>query len=371
MSEIKSVPWFLPQMGAEEIQRVTNVLESNFVNEGELATEFENAIAKLCGTKYAVCTTSGTVAISLALMGLGVGKGDEVIVPDFTFIATANAVRLTGAEARLVDIDPVNLTIDPDAVEQAIAENTRAIVAVDVNGRGADYDQLEEICKKHGLFLVSDSAEALGSARNGKPLGSFGDAGCFSFSAAKTVSTGQGGMITTNNEALHDRLRELKDQGRRFRGTGGNDLHPVMGYNFKYTNLQAAVGLAQLERLPERLKGYKQRDDWYLEALSDIAEVSFPPYDDDTEYRQWTDVLICDRDKVAAFMDEKKLGNRPFWFPLHSQKPYALNDKGFQNSIDASARGLWLPSSFDLSKIDVEHVRQALTSYYSKNAATI
>jgi perosamine synthetase len=353
----KDLVWFAPEMGDEEKSRVLDVLSSNFVNEGEVTTEFENEIAKICGTHFAVATTSGTMAISLALMGLGIGAGDEVIVPDMTFIATANAVTLTGATVNLVDVDPQRFTIDPDKVEAAINPRTRAVIAVDVNGRGADYDRLEPLCRKYGLFLVTDSAEALGSAWRNRKIGSIGDAGCFSFSAAKTVSTGQGGMITTNNETLHDRLRELKDQGRRFRGTGGNDLHPALGFNFKYTNLQAAVGLAQLSRMQVRLEGFANRDAWYRERLENLPGVRFPINEEGTgEHRQWTDVLFDRRDKVCRVLDERRLGNRPFWYPIHTQKPYIDLNGTFDISIQISQKGLWLPSGFGIKEEQVDFV---------------
>ena len=187
-------------------------------------------------------------------MALGIEPGDEVIVPDLTFIATANAARLAGAAVVLVDVDPHRLTLSPQAVEAAITPRTRAVVPVDVNGRGADYVALERICRDRGLVMVCDAAEALGSRYDGKPLGSYGDAACFSFSPNKTLTTGQGGMIVTKSASMADRLYELKDQGRRVRGSGGDDLHPVMGFNFKFTDLQAAVGLAQLEAFDARTR---------------------------------------------------------------------------------------------------------------------
>ena len=261
------IPWFEPAMGEMEKDAVLAVIESNFINDGDVTQAFEERIAELIGVKHCVAVTSGTSAISLALMGLGIGPGDEVIVPDLTFIATANAVRMTGADVKLVDVEPARFTINPGRVAESIGPRTRAIVPVDVNGRGADYDALEAICAEHDVFLVCDAAEALGSRWGGRPLGGFGDAGCFSFSPNKVVTTGQGGMIATNHAELHERLLELKDQGRRRRNAGGNDRHPVMGYNFKLTNLQAAIGIAQLERLPQRLAQARVRDQWYWESL--------------------------------------------------------------------------------------------------------
>src|SRR4051812_41161960 len=262
------IAWFGPHLTGQELERLRDVLDRQYVNDGPLARELERRVAALVGTRHAIAVTSGTAAITLALMAAGIGAGDEVLVPDLTFAATANAVRLAGAEVKLVDIEPVRFGIDPDGVEAAIGPRTRALVTVDVNGRGADYARLEPICRNHGLALICDAAEGLGSRYAGRNIGTFGLASCFSFSANKTITAGQGGMITTDSDALHDRLRELKDQGRRHGGTGGDDLHPVIGYNFKFSDLLAAVALPQLDEIEKRLAAARQRDKWYAERLT-------------------------------------------------------------------------------------------------------
>ncbi len=345
-----SIPWFYPQVGEREQERVAAVVASGYINDGNVAREFEAKTAELVGVRHCVAVTSGTVAIALSLMGLGVGPGDEVIIPDLTFVATANAVRLAGADVRLVDVEPLRFTLDVEKVRSAIGPRTKAVVPVDVNGRGADYDALAALCAEHDLFLVCDAAEALGSRYRGRQLGSFGDAGCFSFSANKTVSSGQGGMVATNSEELYFRLRELKDQGRRFGGTGGDDLHPVIGFNFKYTNLQAAVGVAQLERLEQRVAHFQERNGWYRDLLSDCPGIRFPHRPNwDGEVLQWTDVLCDDRSRVQSALRERGIDSRAFWFPLHRQKPYERSDEAFGATIEVSRDGLWLPSSFDLT----------------------
>ena len=254
------IAWFGPHLTGRELDRLRDVLDRQYVNDGPLAREFERRLAAFVGTRHAVAVTSGTAAIALSLMAAGIGPGDEVLVPDLTFIATANAVRMAGADVKLVDVEPVRFGVDPNAVEATIGPRTRALVTVDVNGRGTDYTRLEPICQKAGLVLICDAAEALGSRFAGKMLGSFGLAGCFSFSANKTITAGQGGMIVTDNDALHDRLRELKDQGRRKGGTGGDDDHPVLGFNFKFTDLQAAVALPQFDEIEDRLEAAVHRD---------------------------------------------------------------------------------------------------------------
>jgi perosamine synthetase len=356
------IAWFGPHLTGRELERLREVLDRQYVNDGPLAREFERRIATLVGTRHAVAVTSGTAAIALALMAAGIGRGCEVLVPDLTFAATANAVRLAGAEVKLIDVEPVRFGIDPDAVEAAIGPRTRALVTVDVNGRGADYARLEPICRNAGLVLICDAAEGLGSRHDGRMLGSFGLAGCFSFSANKTVTAGQGGMITTNDDALHDRLRELKDQGRRHGGTGGDDLHPVLGFNFKFTDLQAAVALAQLEDIEQRLAAAQRRDRAYAARLANQPGLSLPPFDAPGEVRQWTDVLVDDRAAVAAALDAEKIGHRAFWLPLHRQAPYAADPAQFPNSTHISRRGLWLPSRLDLDEAQIDRVSEAIVA---------
>ena len=294
-------------------------------------------------------------------MAKGVGPGDEVIVPDLTFVATANAVRLAGATVVLADVELDRFALSPQSVAERITPRTRAVVPVDVNGRGADYRWLEPFCRQHGLALICDAAEAFGSAFDGRPLGSFGDAACFSFSPNKTVTTGQGGMVVTRHEDVYHRLLELKDQGRRQRGTGGDDLHPVMGFNFKFTDLQAAVGLTQLEALDARLAQAQRRDRWYKDALDGAPGVTFPGRAEEKgEVRQWADVLIERREDVRRAFNERGIGARAFWFPLHRQAPYRTADDAFPNAEIISGRGLWLPSHFDLTEDAVGRVTEAI-----------
>jgi dTDP-4-amino-4,6-dideoxygalactose transaminase len=351
------IPWFAPITDQAEKALVNQVLDSQYLNDGKVTRELERRVAELVGVKHCVAVTSGTSALTLCLMAKGIGHGDEVIIPDLTFIATANAVRLAGAEPVLVDVRRDRFDMDADAAKKAITSKTRAIIPVDVNGRGADYHALTALCREKNLALITDSAEALGSKWKGRYLGSFGDAGIFSFSANKTVTTGQGGMIATNDTTMYHRLLELKDQGRRAQGTGGDDFHPVMGFNFKLTNLQAAVGLAQMDKLQARLAQAGRRDRWYKEGLAGVPGVKIPANDDaGGEVRQWMDIVVSNslRQKIIAAFDEKGIGCRAFWFPLHRQEPYKAADSEFPNTISISETGIWLPSSFSLSQKEAE-----------------
>ncbi len=358
----RPIAWFGPHLSGGELDRLRDVLEREYLNDGPLAREFERRIAAYVGVRHAVAVTSGTAAISLSLMAAGIGPGDEVLVPDLTFIATANAVRMTGASVKLVDVEPLRFAIDPHLAARAIGPRTKAMVTVDVNGRGADYAALEPLCRAHGLALICDAAEALGSRRHGRTLGGFGMAGCFSFSANKTVTAGQGGMIVTDDDALHDRLRELKDQGRRHGGTGGDDLHPVLGYNFKFTDLQAAVALAQFEEIGQRLQAAVRRDTRFMQRLANQPGLSLPPYEEPGEVRQWTDVLLDNRAAISAALEAAGIGHRSFWLPLHRQQPYAADDAAFPVSVDVSMRGLWLPSRLDMTDADIERTCSAVVA---------
>lgn len=361
-SRHRPIAWFGPHLTNRELDRLRDVLERQYINDGPLAREFESRVAVFVGTKHAVAVTSGTAAIALSLIAMGIGPADEVLVPDLTFIATANAVRLAGASVKLVDVEPIRFGIDPDAVEAAIGPRTRALVTVDVNGRGNDYVRLEAICKKAGIVLICDAAEALGSRYGDRMLGTFGQCGCFSFSANKTITSGQGGMIVTDNDDLHDRLRELKDQGRRKGGTGGDDDHPALGFNFKFTDLQAAVALPQFDEIEQRLTAATRRDQHYANRLANQPGISLPPQSEPGEVRQWTDVLVDDRATLGAALDAAEIGHRAFWHPLHRQAPYQGEDRLFPNSIDISRRGLWLASRLDMSESDIDRVADVIVA---------
>lgn len=360
----KKVDWWRPVMGTREKELLCEVIDSNFPNDGEYTTAFERKIADLCGVPYAVAVTSGTAAIFLGLVACGVGPGDEVLVPDITFIATANAVKLAGARPVLVDVNPDGFCMDPRRAEAAITERTKAILPVHVSGRAAPMPALQELARKYELRIVEDAAAALGSRAFGAALGTFGDVGCFSFTATKTITTGQGGMVVTKDAFLHRRLRELKDQGRPIRGTGGADDHLSVGYNFKFTNLQAAMGLAQLENLPARLEHLRGLYTAYRGALARAPRIRVLGFDlDGGECPQWIDAIVDDRDSLHDFLLAHNVCTRKYWYPVHRQPPYLCADDLFPTSMQVSYRALWLPSALTLSPDDVHQVCQLINSW--------
>jgi perosamine synthetase len=353
-------------MNGREQSLVEEVLKENYLNEGDVTTRFEMEVSQRVGAKYGIAATSGTAALFLALAAAGIGPGDEVLVPDITFIASANAVRLAGATPILVDVDAATLTISPDAILASITPRTKAVMPVHLSGRSADMESILAIARARGLIVIEDAAEALLSARNGRFLGTLGNAGCLSFSPNKTITTGQGGMILTNDESMHNRLRELKDHGRHGRGTGGDDIHHALGFNFKLTNLQAAIGLGQIESLDERVRRQKSIYQHYAKDLTNLPGLVLPGFHiEEGEIPQWTDALVEKRDALDQFLIARGIHCRRFWFPLHTQAPYRLADDRFPISSRLNPHALWLPSAFTLSDNDVQSVCDAIRQFLS------
>lgn len=362
----KLIKWWDPQIGLEEKKLIEKVLLNNFPNEGQFTELFEKKLASLLGCKYAVAVTSGTAALFLALKALGIKSGDEVIIPDMTFIATANAVQMCGARPVFVDVDPRTMCLDPAALELAINKKTKAVIPVHVSGRNAHIDEVTRIARQHSIKVVEDAAEAFMSRHKGRYLGTFGQAGCFSFSPHKTITTGQGGVVVTDDKKLFFRLRELKDQGRRVRGTGGDDFHKVIGYNFKFTDLQAAVGLGQLTYLKSRIKRMRQIYGHYSRALEGTRGISLLNFNvKGGEIPQWVDVIVDRRDALYAYLKRNNIDCRRFWLPVHTQLPYRMPDAGFPNSTGLSAKAMWLPSAFTMSGPDVDFVCDKIKYFLS------
>jgi perosamine synthetase len=325
---------------------------------------FERAIAERVGCKHAVAVTSGTTAIFLALVAAGIRAGDEVVVPDVTFIATANAVRLAGATPVLADVDERTLALDPAAFERSITPRTRAVVPVHVSGRAADMAAIAAVARKHDIVVVEDAAEAFVSRIDGRALGTIGLAGCLSFSPNKSITTGQGGAVLTDDDALAARLRALKDQGRPVKGTGGDDVHPTTGFNFKFTNLQAAIGLAQLRALDERLERQRRIYSVYAAALKGARGIRLPGFDlARGETPLWTDAVVDRRDELDRWLGERGMGCRRFWFPIHTQAPYRGDDADFPIATRVAPKAMWLPSAFTISDDDVALVCESIVSF--------
>lgn len=357
-----------PWIGEEEKKAVSKYLNSGgWLTEFKETEKFEEMIARYCGVKHACVVSNGTVSLFIALMSLGIGKGDEVIVPDLTMIASANAVLLAGAYPRLVEIDPQTMCLDLSIVEQAINSKTRAIMFVSINGRATNMDKLQEICKKNSIYLIEDAAQALGSNWKGRQLGTFGDIGSFSFSMPKIITTGQGGALITNDDELMRKIRKIKDFGRV---RSGVDIHEILGFNFKFTDLQAVIGIEQMKKLPVRVQRRKEMYALYKQELSQINGIRFLETDL-SETTPWLiDVLVEDRDKLIDFLKKNGIGSRPFYPPIHTQAPYRgmkeYKNASFPLSQELSASCLWLPSSLFLSDRQIKRVTGLIRKFYER-----
>lgn len=365
MKPVVKLCWWRPQMTGQEIRNIRRVLAANYLNDGDWSDRFAATVARRLGANHGVTFSSGTAALASALMALGVGPGDEVLVPDVTFIATAHAASLCGARVVLVDVREPDLSPDLQDYRRKYNRRTKAIVVVHVSGRGGRIRQITRWARKLGLKLVEDAAEAMGSRKGQKYLGTWGDIGCFSLSPFKTITTGQGGLALTRSRVLARRLRQVKDQGRATRGTGGDDLHPAFGFNFKFTNLQAAVGLAQWKNFDQRIQKQVKIQMWYREGLKDCPGIRLLPFDlAGGEVPLWTDAVAERRDSLVEYLLNRGMECRKFWHPLHRQAVYRGRDVNYPVSSKHAPRALWLPSAFQMKRSEVLTICQAIRSFY-------
>ncbi len=363
---MKNINWWKPDFSKNKGNLLKKVLSSNFVNEGKYTRKFESEISKLLNAKFCTLTTSGTIAIFLALRSLGVGKDDEVLVPNFTFIATANAVRLCGAKPVFVDIDENNLGMDPKKIEIKISKKTRAIVVVHVSGRSANLNKIISLSKKYNLKIVEDAAEALYSKYDKNSfLGTLGDVGCFSLSPNKIISTGQGGIIVTNKKNIYENVKKLKDQGRLSRGSGGDDIHNFEGYNFKYNDISAVIGLDQLKLIKKRKQKQIETFKFYKYNLnSKILKLYNFNTINNTELPLWIDATFTLKNIRFFFeyLQKKNIPIRKFWLPINKQKVYFTKEI-FSITNRISKNSFWLPSSFDLNQNQLNYICKTINDY--------
>jgi perosamine synthetase len=347
-----------PDLSGLEEQYVLECLRTSWISSrGRFITEFEERVARTTQRKYGVATCNGTMALHLALVGLGVKAGDEVIVPTLTYVATANAVTYCGATPVFADCDPQSWCMSPDSVARLITPRTRGIVPVHLYGHPADMEPIVSLAKEHGLWVVEDCAEAQGATYDGQPVGSFGVTGMFSFFGNKIVTTGEGGMVVTDDEDLAERYRLLRGQGmdpaRRY-------WHPVIGFNYRMTNLQAAIGLAQMERLDQLVSDRKRVAAWYATRLGDTAGITLPGQARRVENVYWLySVLVRDRalrDQLMTDLAEAGIETRPFFHPIHTFPMYRQSptDNGCPVASELSGRGLNLPTSSYLAETDID-----------------
>lgn len=354
------IPIAKPLIGKEEEKAVIDVLRSGKLVQGEKVKEFEDKFAKYCGTKHAIATDNGTSALIVALSMVGIGPGDEVITTPFTFIATANSIVFTGAKPVFVDIDPVTFNIDPEKIEAAITKKTKAIMPVHLYGLMADMPAINKIAKKHNLVVIEDAAQAHGADINGKKAGSWGIAGTFSFYPTKNMTTGEGGMITTNNKKLADTARIFRNQGMKKRY-----YHDMIGYNFRMTDIAAAIGIEQLKKLERFTKKRIENARYLTKNLSEIPYIKTPstPKNFRHVFHQYT---IRTKNKVGLIkkLEENEIGYGVYYpLPIHKQKPFKqYSNKSYHFSELDSKEVISLPIHPGLKQEDLKKIVSVLST---------
>lgn len=357
-----------PMIGAAERKAVSAYLRSGgWLTEFKETERFEQMLAEFLRCKYVSIVSNGTVSLYLSLLALGIGPGDEVIVPDFTMIASANAVIMAGATPVFSDIDPHTLCLDLSKVKSRLTKRTKALMVVLFNGRAPDMQAVVDFCKLHKLYFIEDAAQAFGSEWAGRNLGTFADIGSFSFSYPKIITTGQGGAVVTNDKAIHARIRQLKDFGRRAPGV---DEHIALGYNFKFSDLLAVVGMAQMSTIQRKIKRKKELFKLYQQELAAISEITMIPTDLSQTCPWFIDMYADKRDNLSHYLKSQGIGTRVFYPALHTQSPYnswkMYKNKTFAVSEQISRQGLFLPSSLTLSDTDVHFICRAVKRFYKK-----
>jgi len=351
------IPIAKPLIGEEEKRAVAEVLESGMIACGPKTEAFEKQFATFVGTKHAIATSSGTTALHLALVSLGIERGDEVIVPSFSFIATANSVLFCNATPVFCDVNSKTFNIDVEKIEKLITERTKAIMPVHLYGQPADMNPIVEIAEKHGLHVIGDAAQAHGAKYNGKMVGTFGDLECFSLYPTKNMTTGEGGMITTNNDELVELLNSIRNHGREQTKLGYE--HGRLGYNYRMTDIAAAIGLEQLKKLPKFNRKRRENAKFFNEKLADVKGIEIPYVLENAEhvYHQYT--IKCEnRDVVIQKLKDNEVGfgiyyPKPMHFYKHLNK-YAYGDLKVSESLAGEV--LSLPVHPVLTNQDLETI---------------
>lgn len=358
----KKINQFQPSLGEEEKKELLDVIDSGWFTESKKTREFERLFADYVGRKFAVATTSGTAALFIGLKCLGLEYGDEIIVPDLTFVASPNSVVMGGGKVKLVDISKVELGLDIYKTKELLSKKTKGVMPVDFNGRSPDMISLKEFAEINDLYVIEDACHTIGSFYNGKHMGYYCDVGVFSFSTPKIITTGQGGMLVTDNNELYEKFRIIKDFGRDVDKKHNMEEafnHVSIGFNFKFTEFQAAIGIAQMKKLSERVDHKKLMFQIYRENLHKVNGIEFLETDLDNIVPWFNDILLPDqktRKNLIDYLDKKGIGSRIFYPPIHMLKPYSSMTGNFENTIQMSSRGLWLPSSSFLTDDDIHYI---------------
>lgn len=374
-----------PFFNLEESEMIEKVLNSSWITEGKFSSEFVERLNNLVGVPFGVLAPNGTLALTLGLLAMGVGPGDEVLVPDITFMGSATAVILCGATPICVDVDPDYFLFDISNAKKKLSRRSKAIMPVHLFGVSCNMDAILEFSKRHGLGVIEDAAQGVGVRWNDKHVGSFGDVGCFSFFADKTITTGEGGYISCRDEKIYENLRLLRNQGRLDRGSF---IHPAIGYNFRMTDIQSAMGCAQLNKLEKIIERKKWLIKKYKQCLQDVGLVKILGAPAGSNQVAFRCVILAPRIKeLAAHLESRKIQTRSVFYPLHRQ-PCLLNwkssrtfDRWLPSKIQQARQcaesktfpasnyfwdhGMCLPMHMKLKENDVEFICQEIKAFYS------
>ena len=367
-NRLRRIPVSEPLLDGNELAYVADCVRTTWVSsKGKYVDKFQEQFKDYCQVPHALAVSNGTVALHLALEALGIGIGDEVIVPNLTFAASINAIIYTGATPVIADIDPITLNISPTAIEELITGRTKAIMPVHLYGYPCEMDEISRIAARHNLFVVEDCAEALGSTYKGKAIGSFGDAATFSFFGNKTITTGEGGMVLFKDKAVAQKAAVLKDHGmsktKRY-------WHDFVGYNYRMTNLQAALGVAQMERIEQFVQKKRAIADIYTKQFQQIEGLSLP-LDSKSHYNTfWLYTIIINNEavRIDTLMEDllaEGVETRPIFYPLNIMplyQPYCKNQT-FPNSKLIEGKGISLPSSTNLSLKEAKFVAEKISKH--------
>jgi perosamine synthetase len=359
------IPQIEPWIDNSELKELKRVIDSTFVTENKLTKEFENMIKELTGSRYAIAITNGTAALFCCLKALDIGPGDEVIVPNMTFVATSNAVLMAGAKPVLCEITPDTLCLDPSNLQQLISPNTKAIIPVHLYGQSCDMERICKIAQENNIKIVEDAAQGVGVTFNNKHVGTFGDLGILSFYGNKTITCGEGGIILTDSKHLRDLCYRLKNHGRIQKGTF---KHDYIGFNFSFTEMQAAIGISQMKKLPLIIDRKKKIHDRYYTELSKISDKLCPIFLDQRTNPVWwfTSFLTENKDSLQEYLLKMGIQTRDFFYPLHKQPCY--DKMCFEGNFSISERvyhqGISLPSSYGLSEKEQDYIIDCIYRFY-------
>ena len=358
-----------PWIDAGELRELERVIQSTFITENDLTREFETMTAQLTGSKHAIAVCNGTVALFVCLKAMGIGPGDEVIIPNLTFIATANAVILAGATPVLCEIREDTFCIDMKRAEELLSERTRAVMPVHLYGQSADMTAVMDFASRHKLKVIEDAAEGIGVRFDGRHVGTFAEMGILSYYGNKTVTCGEGGVVLTNDDRLAAEAYKLKNHGRAKKGTF---IHESVGFNFAFTDLQAAVGISQMKKMPAIVRKKREIHDCYVQQLQGIKGFQPAQIDSRCEPVFWFTSFLCDdTEGLSAFLQQQNIQTRGFFYPLHRQPCYADRkyirniDHDFRVSERVYKRGISLPSSYSLSEAEQAFVIEQIHRFYA------